>query len=371
LAERLRARREEIEQAIMTRASSIADPDEIAEPEYLYGLRAAVAAAVDYGLTAVEYGEKRSPPVPTALLAQVRLAARNGVGLDTVLRRYFSGYTLLGDFVLQEAEAEIPLRGTSLHRLLQAQTTQFDRVVTAVTEEYGRETRGRPASSEERRTERIERLLAGELVDTTELSYDFESWHVAAILTGDDRIDVLQGLAAALDRRLLLVRPRRGTIWTWLGGRHKLDSAEVVEHLRQAWAPGALIAIGEPARGLAGWRLSHNQAKTALPVAPEGSGPVVRYADVGLLASILKDEVLVNSLHQLYLDPLTEERDGGEALRATLRAYFSSGKNLTSAAAALKVSRQTVRTRLRTVEEKLGRSLDECTPEVEVALRIE
>ena len=36
-----------------------------------------------------------APPPPAALLAQARLAARSGVGLDTVLRRYFAGHTLL------------------------------------------------------------------------------------------------------------------------------------------------------------------------------------------------------------------------------------------------------------------------------------
>jgi hypothetical protein len=35
----------------------------------------------------------------------VRLAARKGVRLDTVLRRYLAGYTLFGDFLIEETEA--------------------------------------------------------------------------------------------------------------------------------------------------------------------------------------------------------------------------------------------------------------------------
>ena len=50
-------------------------------------------------------GARREAPVPVALLAQARLAARVGVSLDAVLRRYFAGYTLLGDFLIEEARA--------------------------------------------------------------------------------------------------------------------------------------------------------------------------------------------------------------------------------------------------------------------------
>ena len=44
----------------------------------------------------LEAGERRTPVVPPALLAQARLDARDGVPLDTVLRRYFAGNALFG-----------------------------------------------------------------------------------------------------------------------------------------------------------------------------------------------------------------------------------------------------------------------------------
>jgi len=58
-------------------------------------------------------------------------------------------------------------------------------------------------------------------------------------------------------------------------------------------------------------------------------------------------------------------------LRKTLRAYFTTGRNITSAASALGVSRQTVGNRLRVIEEKLGRTIESCAPEIEVALRLD
>ena len=104
----LRARREEIELAALNRVYAIADPVEVADPQYAEGLKLAVGAALDYGLTALEHNEESAPPIPSVLLAQARLAARNRVSLDTVLRRYFAGYTLLGDFLVGEAESELP-----------------------------------------------------------------------------------------------------------------------------------------------------------------------------------------------------------------------------------------------------------------------
>ena len=79
---RLRARHEEIEQAILTRVHGVSERREIADPAYAEGLRAAVAEAVSYGISSLERSEDHSPPFPTVLLTQARLAARNGVKLE-------------------------------------------------------------------------------------------------------------------------------------------------------------------------------------------------------------------------------------------------------------------------------------------------
>ena len=98
---------------------------------------------------------------------------------------------------------------------------------------------------------------------------------------------------------------------------------------------------------------------------------MVRYADVALIASALHDDLLVTSLRKLYLEPLEAERDGGEVLRETLRAYFGAGRNAASAAAVLGVSRQAVNGRLQAVEQSLGQSLRDCAGCSELALRLE
>src|SRR6185295_12893642 len=118
LAERLSERRGEIERAVITRVYAIADPKEAADPTYAEGLRTAVGAAIDYGQAVVDRSQARSPQVPAALLTQARIAARNGVTLDTVLRRYFAGYTIFGDFLVEEAHGDERVSTTELKLIL-------------------------------------------------------------------------------------------------------------------------------------------------------------------------------------------------------------------------------------------------------------
>lgn len=161
-----------------------------------------------------------------------------------------------------------------------------------------------------------------------------------------------------------------GMVWAWLGGRNPLPPG-FDRVLAKTWPPRLPLALGEPTCDLSGWRLTHQQARAALPIAQRSPEAFVRYADVAVLASICQDEVLTTSLRELYLAPLEQERDGGEVARETLRAYFVAGRNAASAAAALGVSRQAVTKRLRAIEVALGRPLAGNAIELEAALRIE
>ena len=77
--ERLRARRSEIEEAIFVRIRDRAfDPTGSGDAEYVEGLRAAIAAVVDYGLAGIEQGAASSAANPSVALAQARRAARAG-----------------------------------------------------------------------------------------------------------------------------------------------------------------------------------------------------------------------------------------------------------------------------------------------------
>jgi AcrR family transcriptional regulator len=138
---RLRARRTEIDQAIFARVSDRwFERTGSEDPEYVAGLRAAGVAALDYALLGIERSGGSLEPVPVVMLEQARRAARVGVGLDTVLRRYLAGYAVFEGFVMQEAERDRLLReGAALRDLLRVVSALVDRLVTAVSRAYGEE----------------------------------------------------------------------------------------------------------------------------------------------------------------------------------------------------------------------------------------
>jgi len=136
---RLRARQGELVGAIFARMrgerfESAGDED----AEYVAGLGATVAAAVRYGLEGIERGEEWAGEIPVVALVQARRAARLGVPLETVVRRYVVGSSLLGEFVMEEADrGDSPLAGGVLRWALRAQASALDRLLGAVTTEYG------------------------------------------------------------------------------------------------------------------------------------------------------------------------------------------------------------------------------------------
>jgi len=370
LRDRLQARRPEIEEAALVRIRAIADPAAAPDPAYLQGLRAALVAGLDYGLAALSIPAREPEPVPVQLLAQARLAARNDVGLEAVLRRYAAGHSLLADMLLDEA-ATAGIGAAELQGAMRALATRYDRIVAAVSEEYGREVASLPRGAERRRIFLFRRLIAGEPLDARELCYDFDANHLAIIASGAGVAKPLDSLCKRLDRRLLLAEPDEQTAWAWLGGRRPFDSLELDAIAAFPWPERNAFACGEAASGLPGWRLSHQQAAAAMPIAQRAHDNFVLYAEVALLAATIHDDLLATSLRRAYLYPLEADRDQGSAAKATLRAYFGAARNVSSAASALGVNRRTVASRLAAVEERLGRSLDAIAAELEVALRLD
>jgi hypothetical protein len=370
LVERLRSGRLEIEQALFAhvRDAGSAGPAGDHDAEYMAGLRASVAGALDYFLVGIERGEEWSGPIPSVALAQAQRAARSGVGLETVLLRYTAGHRRLVGFVMAEASEFAP---EVLRQVLDMQGLLLERLMAQVSVEYRREAERAGRSLEQRRAELARRLLAGEPLATAELGYELDAWHLGVIATGLGAREALRALAQGADRQLLLLSRGNETVWAWLGGRRSLSVADVERLMSAAEAPGVSLAIGEPGCGLDGWRLTHHQAQAALLVALRSQERVTRYGDVALVAAVLRDEVLARWLLDTFLSPLEGQRDGGAALRETLRRYFAAGQNVSKAADELDVKRQTVEQRLKTVGQLLARTLPTCLAELEVALRLE
>ncbi len=304
---RLVERRAEIEAALQGRVRAVSNPAETGDPIYVQGLREALSAAFDYAIGGLEGDDDAA--VPVALLVQARLAARSGVSLDTVLRRYFAGHTLLVDFLMQEAQAS-RFEGDIARQLVQTQAVLLDRLIVAIADEHSREWERQPGSAEERRVERVEGLLGGRQVDGGVFEYDFDRVHMGVIVSGEDGARAIRDLALESNCRLLLVCPDDRTVWAWLGARRETDFRPLDHAIAKGWSSGQL-ALGEPAEGISGWRLTHQQAKASLSVAMRGQRDVVRYAEIAMLASIIGDELLSTSLRELFSLRSPAEETGG------------------------------------------------------------
>lgn len=369
LVARLRGRLAEIEDAIFARARTLAESVGEEDPEYVAGLRATVSESLDFALVHIERGEEWTGPIPSTAAEQARRSARAGVRLDTVLRRYAAGDRLLGDFIMDEDDR---FPSQALRKVLRVHGPQVDRLMAAVATEYMDEVARMKRSPTQRLAERVQRLVAGESpADIGGLEYAFDAWHLGMIVKGGKAEACVRALAAGLGSQVLVVPRGNGIVWAWLGARRPLAPPDLERLLSSGVAGDASLAVGEPRRGLDGWRLTHREAQAAQEVMLRKPQRLTRARDVTLIAAVLRDDALARSLFETYLAPLEGHGDSGAVLRETLRAYFSAGSNAATAAAALAVDRHTVQRRLRKVEEALGRLLPDCHPELAVALSLE
>ncbi|HET7443217.1 MAG TPA: helix-turn-helix domain-containing protein [Solirubrobacterales bacterium] len=298
----------------------------------------------------------------------VRAAARNGVTLDSILVRLISAQALFNEYILDEMGNA---SGQDMRRVQSLQSSMLTTLTKRLSYEY-REELGRKAdTAERRRTLLIERLLAGVPIDRRELPYSFDGWHIALVATGRHAANTARLRAESLGTGYLTVIRGNGMVWAWIGSRHMVSVDRVRTALERSPDPKTRVALGEPGEGVDGWRSSHFEARAAHDVAIRLRQDITQFSTVALEAIALQVPDLARSLQAAYLGPLSQRGGGGLALRQTLRAYFAAGRNASSAASALRVTRRTVENRLRTVEAELGRPLNMCGAELEMALRLE
>jgi PucR C-terminal helix-turn-helix domain/GGDEF-like domain len=376
IVQRLRARDAEIKEVIYVRIQdAVPDPVGSRNLEHQAGVHAAVKAVIDYCLEGIAQGPGWSGSIPPAAASQARRAAHARVSLGTVLRRYLAGHVVLGEFVVGEIEhSGLPSHRLVLQHIRRTQEGLLEHLTAAIENEYNHELERLECSYEKRRAEIVQRLLDGEPVppaDVAELDYAIHTrWHCGVIVTGAEAETTVRKLRAGLGRESLSVSYGEGTVWAWLGGRERLPVSDIKQLSAERHASVSL-AVGEPGRGIDGWRLTHHQARAAMELALHRPSKFARYADDPLLTAVLQNATLTQSLEQQYLIPLRSQSDGGTALRRTLRAYINAECNATSAASPLNVGRHTVESRIRTAERLLGRPLRVCISVLDVALRLE
>lgn len=366
LATRLRCRQSEIDRAVLDRVAEVEIPEAITDTEYVVGLRGAVEEAVDYALCGIELGEVPASAIPLAASAQARRAARNGVPLDTVLRRYHAGDRVLFEVILGEAR-DLPCE--SLQAILRDHGPLVDHLTAGIATEYMHEIDRISRSPTQRLSEQVKALLAGQTAKEADIDYPLEGWHIGLIVRGPKADRVILRIGNTLGRLVLCVpEGDPNTRWAWFGGPRSPKMSDLETLLAEELPSEVSVALGEPRQGLDGWRLTHREAQIALRVALYRPRPITKCRDVMLLAAMVQDQHVAAALIATYLRPLEGRAQHGQVLRRTLRAYFKTGQNAASTAAMLKLNRNTVERHLKVVELKVGQTLDTCGTQIQVAL---
>lgn len=231
------------------------------------------------------------------------------------------------------------------------------------------------------RLDAVREILAGQATDPRELSarlggHPLSGFNTALLLHTDDieHIPDLTEAATELARpfavRPLVVNPGGRDLWCWLSTRAAPDLEELRASAGWLLEHGVAVAVGSPAEGVAGFRLSHHEAQEAQRVAfaMVRASAVTLFGDVELLAVMTSSPEAATRFVHRTLGPLADPGETPGRLRQTLRALLSSG-SVEEAATRLTVHKNTVRYRVNQAEELLGRKAYDAPTELEVALR--
>lgn len=225
----------------------------------------------------------------------------------------------------------------------------------------------------------VEQLLEGDPVGNApveeKLGYPFARSHVAAVIwtdnpgCGDLYLDRAAGaFAKAMGcPHPLTVAPNTATRWVWVNDVAACDKDRIHQALSNL--PDVRIAIGTILPGVDGFRRSHFAAlKVQRMFARLRSPQQVAFSQDVQMVALLTHKL--DSVDDFVKDTLGDLASASPLLRATLRAYINEQCNVSRAAKALYVHRNTLTHRLEAAERMLPRPLDHTSVQVGVALEI-
>lgn len=352
----------EVIQEIQTRIPEYARPsDEV----YIKVVRTAVEQAIDGFLDRIENPEAPWDPEPFRLIGRGEAAeGRNLEPLQTAMR--------LGARVgwrrLTEIAVPLGLSPQSLYDLGEAIFVYLDQLADAAAEGFD-EARAHAAGEMERRRHRLLDLLLSQPPASGEAIADLAKaagWRLpktVACVALDDQNGAFRtpslppDVLAGLERRnpCLLVPDPSGP-----------GQAQTLEHALRGWK-----AVVGPAVPLASAAASLRWASEALTLARRGVLPdgLLRCSEHMATLVVFKDEELVSALAAARLAPLAHLRPTQQdRLAETLLAWLRYGRGAGEVAARLHVHPQTVRYRLRQLEELYGEQLAD--PDIRFELEI-
>jgi DNA-binding PucR family transcriptional regulator len=326
---------------------------------------------------------------PAAALEEARRRAQRGTPLTALLRAYRLGHTVVLDWLLQElarqsADAALLTAATmNMSKLVAGYVDQTsEEIVAAYAQERENWLRNRSAV----RAARIRDLLSGQRVNVSAteaaLGYRLRQHHLGVICwTGAEpgSVDNITRLERAVGHVAAqtasgadpVFLPRdESSAWAWLplGIRDTFDAAAA----SAADLDGDLhVAFGDVVKGIAGFRLTHQQAIAAQAVALAGGAPprVVSYAEVAPVAMMLGSADLLRAWVLSTLGQLAGDDEHHARLRDTLLVFLDTGGSYKATAERLVLHKNSVQYRIHKAEESLGRPIGQDRHDIELALQ--
>ncbi|KUI02628.1 helix-turn-helix domain-containing protein [Mycobacterium sp. IS-3022] len=369
-------------------------PDLLASAEALEVNRASTEASIRDFAEVLQAG---ADPAEVARLSSPTLAyaqdgAQHGIPLTTLMRSYRLAHAATSRHF--NAILQAHARDGEEHKLASELGSDWmfayvDAALCLVEEVYTTERDRWLRSAAASQAETISTILAGQPIDadvaTRRLHHDVRRVHVAAIAWLESHEEgrntqalletAIRDIASAIGNQKPLVHSL-GILSAaaWISS-HSAAPSKVLNELRfrTANAPGVHIAIGEPARGIAGFRSSYLEALEAQRIARmigRPAGSVTRYDNISLRAIATVDVGQARMFVRRELGRLGSTDETTRRLAATLRAYLDENCSRGRTAKRLHVHDNTVAYRIRQAEELLGRSLDKRTLELRVALAL-
>jgi len=327
---------------------------------------------------------------PAAALEYARRRAQRGTLLTALLRAYRLGHLCFLDWLFRELarqadDAQMITAATlGMSKIVAGYVDQTsEEIVAAYTRERENWLRNRSAA----RAARIRDLLSGERVNVSAtevtLGYRLRQYHVGLVCWAADTtaavdnitrlehaISQVAGKAACSGDPAFLPRDE-SSAWAWLplGIRDTFDAAAA----STAGVDGDIhFAFGDPAKGVTGFRLTHQQAIAAQTVALAARSPTPRavpYREVAPVAMMLGSPGLLRAWVLGTLGGLAADDEHHARLRDTLLVFLQTGGSYKTTAERLMVHKNTVQYRIRKAEESLGRPVGENRHDVELALK--
>jgi hypothetical protein len=326
--------------------------------------------------------------VPDAAVRYAQGLVRRRIPLDVLLRSYRVGHAYLWNLTACRFREEIHREAELLPSLEASAAFMFEYVdlisaqlVAAYHVERDRWVRSAAAVRAETAHQIIDGVSQNEATASARLSYELRRHHVAAVFALDphrsfpdaDLSLEREALAASsgLDGGDVLVIPAGAAVlWAWFG-----TSGRALELLEQLEAhrlnDGVRMAVGQPAFGSEGFRVTHVEALQAArfwEASPPGR--VVSYRAVELVSLLAADLDRAGRFVLSELGPLAARTESAAQLRATLMAFLSCGASHVHAAESLHMHPNTVYKKVRRAEGLLGVPITERRVELTNALML-